>query len=109
MRGEPSAHRAFPILAFTRSHSTKLVEILSPRMIQRVLKYVGIDPSSDNVKMHDTPAASDKILNRDTDGPLRNQTWNYRGVLGCLSYLQSMVRPDITFAVQQCARFANDP
>ena len=29
MRGEPSARRAFPILAFTCSHSTKLVEILS--------------------------------------------------------------------------------
>ena len=29
MRGKPSAHRAFPILAFTHSHSTKLVEILS--------------------------------------------------------------------------------
>ena len=85
------------------------IELTQPRMIQRVLEYVGIDPSSDNVKMHDTPAASDKILNRDTDGPRRNQTWNYRGVLGCLSYLQSMVRPDITFAVQQCARFANDP
>ena len=28
-RGEPSARRAFPILAFTRSHSTKPVEILS--------------------------------------------------------------------------------
>ena len=85
------------------------IELTQPRMIQRVLEYVGIDPNSDNVKMHDTPAASNKILNRDTDGPPRNQTWNYRGVLGCLSYLQSMVRPDITFAVQQCARFANDP
>ena len=28
-QGEPSARRAFPILAFTCSHSTKLVEILS--------------------------------------------------------------------------------
>ena len=28
-QGEPSVRRAFPILAFTRSHSTKLVEILS--------------------------------------------------------------------------------
>ena len=31
-QGEPSARRAFPILAFTRSHSTKLVEILSGMM-----------------------------------------------------------------------------
>ena len=85
------------------------IELTQPRMIQRVLEYVGIDPTSESVKMHDTPAASDKVLTRDTDGAERTQTWNYRGVLGGLSYLQSMVRPDITFAVQQCARFANDP
>lgn len=29
--------------------------------------------------------------------------------MGALSYLQAMIRPDITFAVQQCARFCNDP
>ena len=29
MQGKPSVCRAFPILAFTCSHSTKLVEILS--------------------------------------------------------------------------------
>ena len=85
------------------------IELTQPRMIQRVLEYVGIDPTSESVKMHDTPATSDKILTRDTDGTERKQTWNYCGVLGGLSYLQSMVRPDITFVVQQCARFANDP
>ena len=87
------------------------IELTQPQMIQRVLKYIGIDPTSESVKMHDTPSASDKILTRDTDGTERRQTWNlnYRGVLDGLSYLQSMVRPDITFAVQQCARFANNP
>ena len=29
--------------------------------------------------------------------------------MGYLSYIQSIVRPDITFAVQQCARFCNNP
>ena len=85
------------------------IELTQPRMIQRILEYVGIDPTSESVKMHDTPAASDKILTRDTDGTEWKQTWNYRSVLGGLSYLQSMVRPDITFTVQQCARFANEP
>ena len=78
-------------------------------MIQQVLEYVGFDPKSETVKMHDMLAASDKILNHDTEGAVHKQTWNYRGVLGSLSYLQSMVHPDITFAVQQCAHFANDP
>ena len=86
-----------------------LIELTQLRMIQQVLDYVGFDPKSEMVKMHDTPAASDKILNCDTEGAAHKQTWNYRGVLGGLSYLQSMVHPDITFAVQQCTHFANDP
>ena len=76
------------------------IKLTQPRMIRRVLEYVGLDSKSETVKMHDTPAASDRILNRDSEGETRTQTWNYRGVLGCLSYLQSMVRLDITFAVQ---------
>ena len=35
-QGEPSARRAFPILAFTCSHSTKLVEILSLRKLNSI-------------------------------------------------------------------------
>ena len=46
------------------------IELTQPRMIQRVLEYVGIDPTSESVKMHDTPAASDKVLTRDTDGAI---------------------------------------
>ena len=30
-------------------------------------------------------------------------------MIGCLSYLQAMVRPDLTFAVQQCSRFCSNP
>ena len=29
--------------------------------------------------------------------------------MGCLSYIQAIIHPDITFAVQQCARFCNNP
>ena len=44
------------------------IELTQLQMIQRVLTYVGFDPKSETTKMHDTPAASDKILNRDTEG-----------------------------------------
>ena len=66
--------------------SIKLTQL---QMIQLILEYVGFDPKSEAIKMHDTPAASDKILNRDTEHAPQTQTWNYHGVLGCLSYLQS--------------------
>jgi hypothetical protein len=85
------------------------IKLSQPKMIERVLEIVGLDPHSDRVKMHDTPAIESQILDNDPDGLARIQTWNYRSAVGCLSYIKSMVRPDITFAVQQCARFCNEP
>jgi hypothetical protein len=62
-----------------------------------------------NTKLHDTPASDHKLLDNDPDAAAQQQKWNYRSAVGCLSYTQAMIRPDITMAVQQCARFCNDP
>ena len=70
---------------------------------------LGMGPSSKNVKTHDTPAESSKILHADEDGDNRKHTWNYRAVVGRLNYLQIMTRPDLTYSVHQCARFCNKP
>ncbi|CAJ1933824.1 unnamed protein product [Cylindrotheca closterium] len=81
-----------------------------PRMINRILEMVGLDASdSSRVKTHDCPASSTNILDKDPDGKPHGYAWNYRSVVGSLSYVQAMIRPDITMAVQQCARFCNDP
>ena len=85
------------------------VTLSQPRMINRILELVGLDPKDERTKRHDSPADSETMLTRDENGETRQQDWNYRAVVGCLSYLQAMVRPDITFAVQACARFCNDP
>jgi Reverse transcriptase (RNA-dependent DNA polymerase) len=85
------------------------LKLTQPRMIERVLKIVGLDENNGKTKLHDTPASEHKILDNDPDGKGRIQGWNYRSAVGCLSYLQSMIRPDITMAVQQCARFCNAP
>jgi hypothetical protein len=85
------------------------ITLSQPKMIERVLKIVGLDPSCDRTKLHDTPASEHKLLDNDPDGKPRKQPWNYRSAVGCLSYLQAMIRPDITMAVQQCARFCNNP
>ena len=60
-----------------------------------------------HIKLHDTPA--NIILQDDPNAQPRRQKWHYRYAVGCLSYIQSIVRPDITFVVQQCARFSNKP
>lgn len=87
----------------------KSIELTQPRMIERVLKIVGLDPKDENIKTHDSPAASDKLLDNNPNAAPRKQHWNYRSAVGCLSYIQSMVRPDITMSVQQVARFCNNP
>ena len=57
--------------------------------------------------MHDTPA--DSILHRDENGQARKNEFHMRSIIGQLNYLASTTRPDIQFAVHQCARFVADP
>jgi hypothetical protein len=84
------------------------ITLNQPKIIERVLKIVGLDPYCDHTKLHDTPASENKLLDNDPDGKPSKQPWNYRSAVGCLSYLQAMIRPDITMAVQQCVRFCNN-
>ena len=78
-------------------------------MVSCILSIVGLDPVATRVKMHDTPACDSKLLDDDLDGLPRLSNWNYQSVVGAFSYLQAMVRPDITMPVQQCAQFCNNP
>ena len=95
----------------TRFHRTTdgSIHLSQPKMIERALRVVGLDPEDTRTKMHDTPANSSKLLDQDPNAKARLQRWNYRSAVGCLSYIQCMIRPDITMAVQQCARFSNNP
>lgn len=93
---------------FTKNNDGSLT-LTQPRMMHRILELVGLDQTADRTKVHDTPASSTDLLDRDPDGHPHTYKWNYRAVVGSLSYLQAMIRPDITMAVQQCARFCNDP
>ena len=83
------------------------IELTQPRLIERVLQMVGLDSKDEKVKLHNTPAAT--VLHKNSKGKPRKQHWNYRSAVGCLSYIQAMIRPDITMAVQQCAKFNNAP
>ena len=55
-----------------------------------------------------TPVSS-PLLHKDLDGKERVKRWNYRSVIGMLTYLQGISRPDISMAVHQCARFSSNP
>ena len=56
-----------------------------------------------------TPALSTKILTRDEDGPEFDRAWDYRKVIGKLNYLEKATRPELAYAVHQCARFSANP
>ena len=88
-------------------HTDGSVTLTQPRMIERALDIVGLSHSDVHIKLHDTPAIT--TLTPGVTSRPRLQQWNYRSAVGCLSYIQAMVRPDITFAVQQCARFCHSP
>jgi hypothetical protein len=95
---------AFLGVQINKDACTKTITLTQPALIQQVLQDIGITPSS---KGKDTPV--DAILYADSDGPVRQEKWNYRSVIGKLNYLANNTRPDISMAVHQCARFCTNP
>ena len=75
-------------------------------LIQNVLKATGMVDC--NAK--ESPTNSDgKPLGSDKLGEPAKESWSYSSVVGMLLYLASNSRPDISFAVHQCARFTHNP
>ena len=83
------------------------ITLTQPFLIQRIITALGSAVTNANTKR--TPAQHKVILSKDEYGPARKQLWNYRSVIGMLNYLAASTRPDILFAVHQCARFSSDP
>ena len=78
-----------------------------PHLITSILKDLNLD--QDNVKGCTTPALSTKLLHADLEGEDFDEQFNYRRVVGKLNYLERSTRPDLAFAVHQCARFCSNP
>ena len=55
-----------------------------------------------------TPATTTP-LGQDIDGKPFSEDWEYASIVGMLMYLGQNIRPDIAFAVHQCARFTHNP
>ena len=55
-----------------------------------------------------TPAIPETLATNE-DGSDMIEDWNYASVIGMLMYLDSNSRPDIQYAVHQCARFSHHP
>jgi hypothetical protein len=59
--------------------------------------------------LKNAPTPATAILQADTEGLARQESWNYPSVIGKLNYLAQNSRPDISFTVHQCAQFSKEP
>ena len=77
-----------------------------PYLIDQILKGLGFN---ERTKVKRTPAVASKILHRDKEGEEMKTDWDYRRIIGQLNFLEKSTRPDIAYAVHQCARFSSNP
>lgn len=78
------------------------LELLQVGLIDRIITTLNLD--NDDSALRNEPAAA-ATLGKDESGQPRREFWSYPSVIGMLLYLASNSRPDIAFAVHQCARF----
>ena len=83
------------------------ITLTQPQLIASILKDLHLD--KDNVITRKTPCLSTVLLHKDPKGPSMTNEFNYRSVIGKLNFLEKSTRPDIAYAVHQCARFSSDP
>jgi hypothetical protein len=83
------------------------IKLTQPKLVEQVVKDLHLD--QDNTTIKETPAASSKLLSRHEDSREFDGHFNYRSVIGKLHYLVAGSRPEIAYAVHQCARFAHEP
>jgi hypothetical protein len=89
-----------------RDETTGTVKFSQPHLINSILHDLGL---KDNSNPRRTPAIINNILHRFTKSQPHSESWDYRSVVGKLNYLEKSTRPDIAYAVHQCARFSADP
>jgi len=79
------------------------VEMTQTGLTERIIESLGLTGANGKF----TPVT--ETLARYKDHESFNNRFNYRSVVGMILYLANTTRPDISFAINQCARFSNDP
>ena len=79
------------------------IQLTQKGLIKRILSALNID----HLPTKQTPAKLG-VLGSAPEGAPPNGTFSYPSVIGMMQYLQANSRPDIAFAVAQCARFMHN-
>jgi histone deacetylase 1/2 len=89
------------------------IKLSQPHLVDQILEDLNLLPEKSNgryaSKTSETPAQSTTILSRGQEDESHNEKWQYRSVIGKLNFLEKSSRPDIAYAVHNCARFSSDP
>ena len=85
-------------------HNNSTVELTQCGLIGRIIYVMGLDDSTS----FKTPVEYG-ALPKDENSDSCNSTFNYSSIIGMLLYLQHNSRPDLAFAVSQCARYTFYP
>jgi hypothetical protein len=88
------------------SETGPTITLLQRGLAKRIVDALGL--CSQNTTALRTPAEASP-LPKDADGEPASGTFNYAAVVGMLLYLSGHSRPDIAFAVHQCARYTFKP
>jgi hypothetical protein len=86
--------------------TSETIELKQPHLIQQILDNMGMKP---NTKTKDKAVPLSTILRRNLDGEQFGEKWDYRCVIGKLDFLEKSTRPEIVYAIHQCARFLAKP
>ncbi|KAG7363236.1 reverse transcriptase RNA-dependent DNA polymerase [Nitzschia inconspicua] len=87
-------------------------QFTQPHLIDSILEDLALWPQEHKLaptKPKDTPAVPNSILGPDLKGETFQGNWNYKSVIGKLNFLEKCTRPDISYAVHQCARYMAEP
>jgi hypothetical protein len=90
-----------------KRESDGTIHLTQPHLIESILKDVRLNHPSVSTKQ--TPAATSKILGKHPNSDAFDGHFNYRSVIGKLNFLEKSTRPDIAYAVHQCARHCANP
>ncbi len=89
-----------------RDSNTGLLKMKETGLIERVVEALGLD---DGYAWGKHTPAETKPLVKDEDGVAAAKGFSYSSVVGMLLYLLRHTQPDITYAVNCCARYMFSP
>jgi hypothetical protein len=85
-----------------RNEKDGSIKLTQVGLIKRIIDALDLH----NKPRKKTPAAAEPLV-KDEDGDPPDGKYSYASVVGMLQYLQAHSRPDISFAVSQCARYVH--